>query len=45
MTPAFPNLILFPTSIDAAERPDECRFEEPVLKLDAEDIPVVLTWL
>ena len=45
MTPAFPSFILFPTSIDAAESPDEWRFEDPVLKLDAEDIPVVLTWL
>ena len=43
ITPAFPNFILLPTSIDAAESPDECRFEEPVLKFDAEDIPVVLT--
>ena len=45
ITPAFPSFILFPTSIDAAESPDEWRFEDPVLKLDAEDIPVVLTWL
>ena len=35
MTPAFPNLILFPTSIDATERPVECKSDAPVLKFDA----------
>ena len=51
MTPAFPNFILLPTSTKSSTsayatlRPAECKSDVPVLKLDAEDIPVVLTWL
>ena len=51
ITPAFPNFILLPTSIKSSTsayatlRPAECKSDVPVLKLDAEDIPVVLTWL
>ena len=50
MTPAFPNFILLPTSTKSSTsayatlRPAECKSDVPVLKLDAEDIPVVLTW-
>ena len=33
------------TKVSPTVNPVLCKFDEPVLKLDAEDIPVVLTWL